>query len=310
LKMKESLLTQRQEGDREAKNTPLYEPSLCLLIGRELDFESLKRDGEGAKKSLNTTVVTGRSVADDPQSMIVFYRSHLGSLGNLLEMFLKRRKATARNLIVQSDLSTTNLITDPKLAKRFDIELCGCTSHARRPFALYEDQDPVNAPYMLYLFKGLALHEYLLDRHGRNRDNVLAVRKTDSQALWEEIMEMAKQMAEKWSKATPLGTAARYIIKHFKKLTAYLSNPQLEATNNLRERMLRTEKLIEKSSMFRRTIEGRVVLDILRTILQTAVAAGVPPQAYLIDVLKTDPDEIAEHPENYTPAALTKQHIE
>jgi hypothetical protein len=306
---KEELLRLREEGNREAKKTRVYEPSLNLLIGRELDFESSRRDGKGGKRSLNTTVVTGRSVADAPESMIVFYRSHLGSFGNLLAMLLRRRKATARRLVVQSDLSTTNLVTDPELTERFEIESCGCGAHARRPFALYEDQDPVNAPYMLYLFKGLALHERLLDEHGRNRDNVLAVRGTDSRALWEEIKTLAKRMMKRWSKATPLGTAARYIITHFKKLTFYLDNPDIEASNNLRERMLRTEKLIEKSSMFRKTIEGRAVLDILRTILQTAVAAGVPAQEYLVDVMRADPEAVAEHPERYTPLAWSARQV-
>lgn len=307
LEMAEILLKLRVEGDREAKKSPLEEPPLSLLIGRELDFESPRRDGKGGKRSLNTTVVTGRSIADDPRSMIVFYRSHLGSLGNLLEMLLQRRSAAARKLVVQSDLSTTNLVTDPELTKRFEIESCGCMSHARRPFALYEDQDPTNTSFMLHLFKGLALHERLLDEHGRNRQNVLAVRRADSRALWDEIKKLAASMTERWTKETPLGQAARYIITHFKKLTAYLENPAVEASNNLRERMLRTEKLIEKSSMFRRTIEGRAVLDILRTILQTAVAAGVPPQEYLIHLMRTDPDEVATHPERHTPRAWAAQ---
>jgi len=307
MKMKEELLRRREEGDRVAKRASLTEPPLSLLIGRELDFESPRRDGKGGKRSLNTTVVTGRSVADDPDSTIVFYRSHLGSLGNLLEMLLRKRKAAARKLVVQSDLSTTNLVSDPELSKRFEIETCGCAYHARRPFALYEDQDPAHAGYMLHLFRGLALHERLLDEHGRNRHNVLAVRGTDSRALWEDILELAKQMVKRWSKATPLGNAVRYIITHFKKLTAYLENPHIEMSNNLRERLLRTEKLIEKSSMFRRTIEGRAVLDILRTVLQTAVAAGVPAQEYLVDVMRADPDEVAAHPELFTPRAWSER---
>ncbi|MEE8410696.1 MAG: transposase, partial [Myxococcota bacterium] len=302
-RMMEELLARRAEGDREAKDTPLGEPSLSLLVGRELTFESPRRDGQGPKQSLNTTVLTGRSANDDPSSTIVFYRSHLGSLGNLLEMLLRKRKASARELTVQSDLSTTNLVVDPELMSRFEITMAGCTAHARRPFAQYEDQDPIRAPYMLHLFKGLALHEDCLDRYGRNHDNVLAVRSKDSLSLWESIKQVAKQMAEVWTKATPLGTGARYILKHFDKLTAYLRDPRLDATNNLRERLLRTEKLIEKSSMFRKTIEGRVVLDILRTILQTAVAAGVPAQEYLVDVMRADPDAVAEHPERHTPLA-------
>ncbi len=308
---REELLARRADGEREAKGTPLKEPSLSLLIGREFTFESPRRDGRGPKQSLNTTVLTGRSDDDDPGSMIVLYRSHLGSFGNLLEMVLRKRKASARELWVQSDLSTTNLVTDPALTSRFDIAQAGCTSHARRPFAQYEDQDPIRAPYVLLLFKGLAMHEDCLDRVGRNRENVLAVRQKDSLPLWEKIKAMARDLVKVWTKATPLGVGARYIIKHFDELTAYLRDPRLEATNNLRERLLRTEKLIEKSSMFRQTIEGRAVLDILRTILQTAVAAGVPAQEYLVDVMRADPDEVAEQPERYTPLAwLARQAAE
>ena len=156
---------------------------------------------------------------------------------------------------------------------------------------------------MLSLFSGLAMHETELTRWGRNRQNVLAVRDHDSRGLWEKLKGVMEELVKVWTKATPLGAAARYILKHYKRLTAYLRDPRLDATNNLRERLLRTEKLIEKSSMFRRTIEGRAVLDILRTILQTAVAAGVPAHEYLVDVMRADPDEVAAHPERYTPLA-------
>jgi hypothetical protein len=156
---------------------------------------------------------------------------------------------------------------------------------------------------MLHLFLGLAIHEQRLDVRGRNKDNVLAVRGNESREMWLEIRELAQDMAKTWSKATTLGTAARYIIKHFDALTAYLDDPRLEPTNNLRERMLRMEKLIEGSSMFRRSLEGRFVLDIVRTILQTAVAAGVPVHEYLVSVLRADEEEIETNPGRFIPRA-------
>jgi len=121
--------------------------------------------------------------------------------------------------------------------------------------------------------------------------------------LWEQIREVAVKLESRWSKESKLGAGARYVIKHYDKLTAYLDDPRLQPTNNLQERMLRTEKLIENSSMFRKSLEGRFVLDIIRTILQTAVAAGVPVHEYLVSVLRSDPDEVAQHPERFTPRA-------
>jgi hypothetical protein len=280
---------------------------LGIRIAAELGFESPRRDGTGPKQSLNTTVLSGRSQPEDPQSAIVFYRSHLGSVGNLLETLLEKRNPAARDLIFQGDLSPSNLVTSSELQSRFTITQAGCMAHARRPFALYEDEDRVDCEHMLHLFKGLAIHEDCLDRHGRNEENVLAVRGTDSRALWNIIKDVAQEMMQKWSKATKLGTAARYIVNHFDKLTAYLLNPRIELTNNHRERMLRTEKLIEASSMFRRTLEGRFVLDIIRTVIQTSIASGVPPYHYIVDILKSDPNKIVSSPEKYTPHAWAIQ---
>ena len=301
--MQRARVQQRAAGDREAKRTPDEDPTLGMLIGRVLDFESPRQDGQGAKQSMNTTVISGRRVAEDPQSLIVFYRSHLGGCGNLLEWILHSRSPSAGDIILQADLSTTNLIRDPELLSRFNFRMTGCSAHARRPFALYEHEDPVYCSHMLHLFTGLAIHEQRLDVHGRNRQNVLAVRQAESRRLWDQIRELATKMKAKWSKATKLGTGARYILRHFDKLTAYLDDPRLEPTNNLRERMLRMEKLIESSSMFRRSLEGRFVLDVIRTVLQTAVAADVPVHAYLVSVLRSDADEIASHPERFTPHA-------
>lgn len=305
--IREARIRRREDGDRAAVPTREEVPSLGMIIGARFPFESMRRNGEGPKAAMHTTVVTGRSAADDPKSLIVFYRSHLGSCGNLFESILEGRDEKQKNLVLQGDLSTTNLVTTEKLLARFNIRVIGCSAHARRPFALYEDEDPFSCRRMLHLFTGLAIHEDQLNEFGRNRKNVLAVRGTESREMWNDILQLAKSMTEKWSRATNLGAAARYIINHFEALTAYLDDPRLEESNTPRERMLRTEKLIEGSSLFRRSLEGRFVLDVVRTILQTAVAAGVPVHEYLVSVLRTSEMEIVEHPERFTPHAWAQR---
>lgn len=307
---KEKLRLQRREsGDRTAKRTEDETPSLGIRIARRFGFESPLKNDDGPKEALHVTVLSGRSVADDPKSAIIFYRSHIGSCGNLLESILKTRDPKLRDLVLQSDMSTTNLVTAPELLARFAIRSIGCIYHARRPFALHRDEDPEDCEYMLHLFLGLAIHEQQLDEFGRNRDNVLAVRNNESRVLWSDILQLANEMANKWSKATKLGTAARYIMNHFDALTAYLDDPRLEPSNNFRERMLRTEKLIEASAMFRRSLEGRFVLDIVRTILQTAVAAGVPVHEYLVSVLRANDDDIQKQPSRFTPLAWAAANL-
>jgi len=280
--------------------------SLGAELAADLGFEFERRNSTGTKQALNTTTASGRSVADDPRSLIVFYRSHLGGFGNLLEMLLEKRNPASHELTIQSDLATVNLVSKAVLCSRFTIRYVGCMSHARRPFALYEAEDPDRCARILHLFKGLAIHEYGLNLHGRNRENVLAVRGIDSRELWMEIREVAQEMTKKWSASTKLGNGARYIDRHFDKLTAYLDDPRLELTNNFSERMLRTEKQIEASALFRTTLEGRFALDIMRTVLQTAVAAGVPMEKYMLSVLRSPMEKVAAAPEQFTPLAFAR----
>lgn len=284
--------------------------TLEARLSRELGFEFERRSGDGKKRGFHTTMLSGRTEADEPRSVVVFYRSHLGGLGNLLERMLRLRDGREKSLVVLSDLSTVNLVSDPVLLARFAIQYAGCSSHARRPFALYEHEDPDACGYMLHMFKGLAIHEHGLDLWGRNPQNVAAIRGVDSRRMWLEIKEQAERMTEYWSPQTKLGEAARYIIRHFDKLTLYLDDVRLPPTNNHSERMLRTEKLIESGSMFRATIRGRFVLDILRTLLQTAVAAQVPLQEYLMDLLRTPAECIQENPQRYTPLAWRRRNVD
>jgi hypothetical protein len=300
---KQERIRRREAGDRTAKPTAQERPSLGALVGSELPFESPLRNGDGPKSALHTTVVSGRSEPDDPKSLIIFYRSHIGSFGNLLDEILRTRSPALKDVLVQGDLSSSNFVFSPALLERLNIKKIGCYAHARRPFALHEDEDPDACHLMLHLFIGLSIHEQQLDAIGRNRDNVLAVRQNDSREIWDDIRSLAEKFATTWSNSTKLGSGARYITNHFAELTAYLDDPRLEPTNNLRERMLRTEKLIEGSSMFRQSLEGRFVLDIVRTILQTAVAADVPVSDYLVSVLRANPSEVARHPERFTPRA-------
>jgi hypothetical protein len=275
--------------------------SLAALLASELGFEFERRTGDGAKKALHTTTISGRSDRDDPRSLIVLYRSHLGGFGNLLETLLSKRSPKHKALTIQSDLATVNLVADEELRRRFAIRYVGCASHARRPFALYEAEDPELCEIMLHMFKGLFIHEHGLNVFGRNEQNVRAVRDVDSRAQWQEIKEMAELVSLRWSRETKLGEGARYITRNFEKLTAYLDDPRLELTNNFSERMLRLEKLIQASSLFRTSLEGRFALDIMRTVLQTAVAAHAPLQDYVLDVLRAAPAEVAAAPARFTP---------
>lgn len=119
--------------------------------------------------------------------------------------------------------------------------------------------------------------------------------------MWEEIRELATIIADNWSRGTKLGTAARYILRHFEKLTVYLKNRIILIPKDFSERMLRMENLIQANALFRNSLDGRFALDAIRTVLQTAIAARAPLFEYLIFVRSAIPDAVKLSPEEFTP---------
>jgi hypothetical protein len=277
------------------------EQTIAVLLAQAFGFSAQRKNGSGAKRGFNTTTLSGRTEAENPQSTVIFYRSHLGGFGNLLDVILPHRKAQSGDVIIQSDLSTVNLVSDEKVRKRFTINLAGCSSHARRPFALHEADDPDVCAMILHAFKAIPIYENLAGVYGRNASNVGALRDADQRQNWEVIREQCAGLIERWPRTTPLGEGARYVLRHYDKLTYYLNHPRVAPDNNFSERMLRLEKLIANNSMFRKSLQGRFALDIVRTILQTCIAAEVDSALYLVWVMRMPKEAVAKDPAAFTP---------
>ena len=77
-----------------------------------------------------------------------------------------------------------------------------------------------------------------------------------------------------------------------------------QSSNDLSERLLRFEKLMDRSSFGRETIEGRARYDIIRSFYQSSLFAGVDPVFALLDVLITPAEQVSASPEKYTPIAI------
>ena len=303
----------------ELDEKPLDEKeSISRLIDEQLGWAQPRADGNGDKKSLNVSLLIGRTNQKDPRSTIRFFRTHVGSVGNLLNKFLEYRNPKAGPLIFQGDLSTTNLPSQ-ELSKRFDLSIAGCGAHARRPFWRYRDEDENFCYFMLRGFWLLSYIEKLIDSHGRSEQDILRYRKRYASKVWQALRNRCIAVTtgqspgqftyrkgnspQVWPPATELNRAANYVINHFEKLTLYISHAHLQYTNNGVERALRIEKCMLSSSKFRKTRNGRAVLDILRTINATCTAAKIEIADYLRYVFKHR-SQMIESPQAFTPYAV------
>ena len=299
------------------------EGALAHQIEEELGWKWPKADGTGDKIGLNVSLLMGRSKEQDPRSLIRFFRTHQGSVGNLLTNLLERRTPKAGPVIFQGDLSATNL-PSPQIMTMFDLSIAGCGAHARRPFWRLKDEDPNLCYFMLRGFLALSRIEKRIDLKGRTKKRVLFMRGRYGRMIWQTLYNRCVHATtgsspgpytlvkttfnEVWPPGSELYRACKYVINHFEELTHYLRNPSLAYTNNGSERALRIEKCMLSGSKFRKTRDGRVVLDILRTISATCVAAGVGLKDYICWVGKHGRD-LQNYPEKFTPYAYAL-HIE
>jgi len=292
---------------------------LCEAIDARLGWAQPRADGRGQKKALNVSLVVGRSKGD-PRSTIRFFRTHRGSVGNLLTKVLEARSPKVGPVVFQGDLSSANLPT-PEIRAKTLLALAGCASHARRPFWRHREDDQSLCYFMLRGFLMLSGVEAKIDERGRTRANVLKLRGRYGRMIWLALKNRCqiavtgepqgpatypKGIAPNiWPPGSELHRAAMYVINHFEELTLYLKHPELEPTNNGSERGLRIEKCMLDASKFRKTKRGRVTLDILRTINATCTAAGVELTDYLRFVIK-HADQVHERPEEFTPFAFAR----
>jgi hypothetical protein len=293
--------------------------ALSRQIDEELGFAHPYANGKGIKQALNVSLLVGKP-KPDPRSTIRFFRTHVGSVGNLLNTILTWRRPQAGSVIFQGDLSNTNL-PSAEMRERFQLALAGCGAHARRPFWRYREKDESLCYFMLRGFLLLSRIEKTIDARGRTFERVLKLRGRYGRWIWHALRNRCIVattgvvpspgtyprgiLPNVWPPGSELHQAAAYVINHFESLTLYLNHPALEYTNNGRERGVRIEKCMLSSSKFRKTREGRAVLDVLRTINSTCTAAGIDPEAYLRYVYKHEA-EVHDHPEQFTPYAVSR----
>lgn len=290
----------------------LPEPPPESLISKVADVFGRvfpKKRGIGKKRQLNISVVIGKTNATDPRSYVFFFRAHLGSLGDLLSKILESRSPKHRNLTVITDLSTTNHLS-PEHYQRFKITHAGCLAHARRPFWRYKDQDQRLCYWMLSAFLVLEQIEDRIDELGRTRATIERYRGRYSSKVWAamhkrcaSVLRGEKIYGHYWPKNSKIYAACEYIIKHYPELTVYLHDARIPSSNNLSERVLRWDKIMQDASKFRKTEAGRLHVDILRTIVHTCSAAEVELQDYLVHVFKNR-EAVKQDPSQYTPYAF------
>jgi len=306
------LETEKKNPD-DPKNSTKKDPTdidLPEAVAEILGHTHPKKRDPGNQKKINVSLAIGQTNPSDFRSTIIFYRTHRGHFGDLLYHILQDRSPKQGPIVIQSDLSSANMSRLSCFKNKFNITQAGCTAHSRRPFFRYRELEEQGCYFFLRCFALLANVESSAIRSGGDPPTVLRYRKKYSTKIWDLIIKEAKNIVTgrkiychgRWPPKSKIHNAAAYILRNIGALTLHLTDPRINPTNNLVERLLRPEKLMLNGSKFRKSETMRVTYDILRTMMQTCRAADVAFNDYCQWVVASK-TSVKNNPDHYTPYA-------
>ena len=180
--------------------------------------------------------------------------------------------------------------------------LAHCLAHARRHFVDVYDHFPEPCRYLL---EALAV-VYRNDATARERQLSPAARLVWHQQASRPTMDalhiwLTRQLDDKLVEPNSgLGSAIRYMLKHWERLTLFLRQAGAPLDNNVCERALKKAILHRKNALFYKTQNGARVGDLFMSLIYTCQLNDANPLDYLT-VLQQHADQLAASPERWLP---------
>jgi transposase len=239
----------------------------------------------------------------DGRRVALFFsgRRHAGE--NLAEV-LKLRAAELPPPIQMCDALSRNLPGELQTI------LAHCLAHARRQFVEVYERFPEQCRHLL---EALAV-VYRNDAIARQRQLALEARlqwhQEASGPTMQQLHEwLTRQLDERLAEPnSALGSAIRYMLRHWERLTLFLRQAGAPLDNNTCERALKKAILHRKNALFYKTQNGARVGDLFMSLIYTCQLNEANPFDYLTQ-LQRHADQVAVRPEVWMPwnyrAALT-----
>lgn len=158
----------------------------------------------------------------------------------------------------------------------------GCHAHGRRKIFDARTMSLEIADKMLDIYKEL----YLIERRAKRLNSAtrLALRRRYSKPLLRKLRSMHVKNQKTLSPTNLLCVAAGYALRHWKSLTRFLKNPEIEIDNNASERAIKDLVLARKNFLFAGSDAGAEAIAIHLTLIASAKRNGHNPVEYLADV--------------------------
>ena len=157
------------------------------------------------------------------------------------------------------------------------VRLAACWAHVLRRFRDAVVDFP-EAHFMLAWIQDL----YEIDARAADIAERKRLRSTESRAVTEKMKAWMQDTPA--LKTTSLGSAIRYTLGIWDRLTLFLDNAEVWLDNNRTERGLRGPVIGRRNHFGSKSARGTQVAAIMYSLVESAKAAGIDPIAYLTEV--------------------------
>jgi transposase len=259
--------------------------------------EALARaEAEGTEADERTGLFTSGVVAlRDGHRVALFFsgRRHAGE--NLAEV-LRHRAAELPPPIQMCDALSRNLPGELQTI------LAHCLAHARRQFVDVYDRFPDQCRYLLEALAVVYRNDALARERALSPEARLRFHQEASRPTLQELHAwLNRQLDDKLAEPnSALGSAIRYMLRHWEPLTLFLRQAGAPLDNNLCERALKKAILHRKNALFYKTQNGARVGDLFMSLIYTCQLNEANPFDYLTQ-LQQHADQVAASPASWMP---------
>ena len=172
----------------------------------------------------------------------------------------------------------------------------GCWAHARRKFHdvwVVLKKEGVSSKALDIIGKLYDMERVLRDKNS-TADEVKAYRQEHAKPLLAAFNIWLTEIKPKVPPKSPLSTAIQYTLNQWIPLTRYLENGDIAIDNNIAERQIRPFTVGRKNWLFMGSISGAKAASVIYSLIETAKANGLNPEAYLRYVLERIPSMKAQ----------------
>ena len=244
-----------------------------VLNADETPTRVLKKDGKPTKKKGQMWVVCTGACASKKIALYTYRDS--------------RSKAVAEELLGQyTGVVQTDGLQSYGTGKYLH---AGCSAHCRRKFydSIPEGDTTCTSAQIVALLDKAADFEREANKTGYSKSEILEMRQEKIKPLLDKIYEIINSLHP--SKGSHLYAAVTYAQNHKEELYVFLSNPNVEMTNNLAERTVKPYVINRKNFLFSDTEKGADASAAIMSIIENAKRNGLDVYGYLLYLLTTLP---------------------